>query len=31
LVKIIHDNDVNILSIGKVKAIDLLDNNFDWV
>ena len=29
IVKIIHDNNVNILSMGKVRAVDMLNENFD--
>ena len=29
IIKIIHDNDVNIISAGKIKAVDILDENFD--
>lgn len=29
MIKIIHDNDVNIISMGKVRAVDILDGNLD--
>lgn len=28
IIKIVHDNNVNILSMGKVRAVDMLDENF---
>lgn len=29
IIKIIHDNNVNILSVGKVRAVDMLNENFE--